>query len=275
MHGGPSQFDTFTPKIDGPAHARSITGQVGTTIPGVSFSATFGELAKRAHLLNVVRSFVTGDGNHDIKPVLGEATLKANMGSLYSRVAGVVRPGTAMPTNVALFPQAVLPAAQPAITQFGDFASAGEFGGGYAPLVPGGGGGFQEDMRLPLPQERLGDRRALLAALDRGRRSLDGPMLRDAAAGLGPGADPGPRRHDHALAARPGRGAAHRRRPEEPPGSARPGPADPGPGVAARRPDRAAGPGRARKYTRPGAKGGGLSPCRFLDRLADLVPAPR
>ena len=36
------------------------------------------------------------------------------------------------------------------------------------------------------------------------------------------------------------------------------------------------GPGRGRKSTRPGANGAGeLSPCEFLDRVADLVPPPR
>lgn len=36
------------------------------------------------------------------------------------------------------------------------------------------------------------------------------------------------------------------------------------------------GPGRSRKSTRPGANGVvELSPCEFLDRLADLVPPPR
>jgi uncharacterized protein (DUF1501 family) len=180
MHGGPSQFETFDPKDDGPAHARSLTGRIATSIPGVSFGATFQQLAKRAHLLSVVRSFVTGDGNHDIKPVVGKATLDGNLGSLYSRIAGVVRSATGMPTNVALFPQAVLPSAQPTIEQFGDFTSAGELGAGYAPVVPGGDGGFQDDMRLHLPQSRLADRRALLATVDRGRRWLDDALVRDA-----------------------------------------------------------------------------------------------
>jgi len=36
------------------------------------------------------------------------------------------------------------------------------------------------------------------------------------------------------------------------------------------------GSGRGRKTTRPGANGAvELSPCDFLDRLADLVPPPR
>ncbi len=113
MHGGPSQFETFDPKMNASASIRSATGEIATSIPGVTFGSTFEKLAQRAHLFNIVRSFVTGDGNHDIKPVMSKDTLKANLGSLYSRVAGPIRTQTAMPTNVALFPRAVDPDAGP------------------------------------------------------------------------------------------------------------------------------------------------------------------
>ncbi len=173
MHGGPSQFETFDPKMDAPSNIRSQTGEVATTIPGVTFGGTFEKLAKRAHLLNIVRSYVTGDGNHDIKPVVGADTLRANMGSLYSRIAGPLRSGSAMPTNVTLFPRAVHADAGPAITDFGNFSSSGDLGSAYAPFVPGAGGGLQEDMKLNLPPTRLSDRRALLAGLDEWKRKMD------------------------------------------------------------------------------------------------------
>lgn len=60
-----------------------------------------------AHLLSIVRAFVTGDGQHDIKPVVGKASGGTSLGSIDARVAGPLRPGTAMPTNVLLGPQAV------------------------------------------------------------------------------------------------------------------------------------------------------------------------
>lgn len=182
MHGGPSQFETFDPKTEGPANVHSQTGVVSTTIPGVNFGSTFHRLAARAHLLEVVRSFTTGDGNHDIKPVVGAATKRANLGSLYARMAGASRPATAMPTNLLLFPHAVREGAEPPLTQFGDFAATGDMGPGTAPVVPGAGGGFQEDMTLHLPQDRLGDRRVLLAELDRGKRWRDAVAVRGAGA---------------------------------------------------------------------------------------------
>lgn len=173
QHGGPSQFETFDPKMDAPREIRSATGEIMTTIPGVTFGATFERLAKLADKFSIVRSFHTGDGNHDIKPVVGRDTLRANMGTLYARVAGALRPDSAMPTNVALFPRAVDMATGPAISQFGNFEATGEFGSAYAPFVPGAGGGLQADMKLNLPQARLNDRRELLASLDQWKRRVE------------------------------------------------------------------------------------------------------
>ena len=82
LHGGPSQFETFDPKMSAPAEVRSATDEVTTRIPGVTFGGTFGRLASLADKLAIVRSFTTGDANHDIKPIVCRDTLGANMGSL-------------------------------------------------------------------------------------------------------------------------------------------------------------------------------------------------
>ncbi|MBE7494935.1 MAG: DUF1501 domain-containing protein [Verrucomicrobiaceae bacterium] len=173
MHGGPSQFETFDPKMDAPSEIRSVTGEIKTSIPGITFGGTFERLARLADKFSIVRSFVTGDSVHDIKTIVGKDTLKANLGSLYSRIAGPLRKGSAMPTNVALFPQAVEAKAGPVIKQFGDFTSSGELGATFQPFVPGTGAGAQADMTLKLPQARLDDRRALLGSLDQWKRDLD------------------------------------------------------------------------------------------------------
>ena len=47
MHGGPSQFETFDLKMDAPSSVRSLTGEINTTIPGVTFGSTFHQLAQR------------------------------------------------------------------------------------------------------------------------------------------------------------------------------------------------------------------------------------
>src|SRR5207247_9177263 len=110
LHGGPSQIETFDPKLTAPQDIRSTTGEVATKLPGITFGGTFPKLAARADKLTVVRSFTTGDANHDIKPIVGRDTLGANLGSIYSRLVGPNHPLSGMPTTVALFPRAGEPA---------------------------------------------------------------------------------------------------------------------------------------------------------------------
>lgn len=184
LHGGPSQFETFDPKMTAPSDIQSATGEVATRIPGVTFGGTFPKLASLADKLTVVRSFTTGDANHDIKPIVCRDTLGANMGSIYSRIAGSNHPRTGMPTNAALYPQAVVPEAGPAIKNFGDFENTGTLGKSTAPFVPGGKGEMQQAMRLELPLDRLGDRRQLLSQFDHARWALDSTGALDGLAGM-------------------------------------------------------------------------------------------
>lgn len=173
MHGGPSQFETFDPKLSAPSGIGSVNGEVATSIPGVTYGASFPRLANLARRTSIVRSFRTGDGNHDIKPIVGKATSGANLGSLYARVAGANHPENGMPRNVALYPQAVDESTMPAIKSFGDFEAAGTLGAAYSPFAPSGGGSLRESMKLDLPLDRLDDRRRLLSGLDRIHRRLE------------------------------------------------------------------------------------------------------
>jgi hypothetical protein len=173
MHGGPSQTETFDPKMTAPAGVRSATGEIATRIPGITFGSTFEKLADMADRFSIVRSFRTGNGNHDIKPIVCNDTIGANIGSLYARVAGTNNPRTGMPLNAALYPRAVESEAMPAIKQFGDFEATGGLGAAYTPFVPGGDGSLQEAMKLSIPRDRLDDRKSLLATLDRIKRAAD------------------------------------------------------------------------------------------------------
>ena len=182
MHGGPPQQETFDPKMDAPAEIRSSTGEVKTTIPGVTFGGTFQKLAQRAHRLAIVRSYTTGSGNHDIKPIVGQDSLNANLGALYSRIAGANVPSTGMPRNVALFPRAVDEAAQERVKQFGNFLAHGTVGSACAPFAPGSAkNGLQGDMTMWMSRQRLQDRMYLLDRIDGLKRALDN----GAADGLG------------------------------------------------------------------------------------------
>src|SRR6516165_9546564 len=111
LHGGPSQYETFDPKMTAPAEIRSATGEVKTALPGVTFGSSFPKLAKIADRLTVVRSYVPGDANHDIKPVVSKDGFSANLGSAYATVAGGST-ATGMPTNCLLFPKSVEPNSQ-------------------------------------------------------------------------------------------------------------------------------------------------------------------
>src|SRR5947208_13139060 len=70
QHGGPSQFETFDPKMSAPEGTRSVTGEIATRLPGITFGRHFPRLAQLADKLAIVRSYVPGDANHDAKPLV-------------------------------------------------------------------------------------------------------------------------------------------------------------------------------------------------------------
>jgi uncharacterized protein (DUF1501 family) len=179
LHGGPSQIETFDPKMTAPAEVRSATGEVATRLPGVTFGGSFPRLAALADRLTVVRSFVTGDGNHDLKPVVSRDSFGANLGAIYARVAGSNHPRNGLPTNVLLLPRAVDPTTRPGTQSFGRFNSVGGLGAACAPFDPSVGDGLQSDLHLSVPLDRLAERRRLLEGLDQVRWRLAETRLVD------------------------------------------------------------------------------------------------
>jgi hypothetical protein len=178
LHGGPPQTETFDPKMSAPSEFRSTTGEVATCLPGVTFGGSFPRLAALADKVAVVRSYVPGNGNHDIKPVVSQDSFGANLGSIYARVAGSNHPVTCLPTNIVLFPRSVDASTQAVTTSFGRFTATGSLGAAHAPFDPSVGGDLQSDMRLALPLDRLHDRRHLLSMLDKVQWNLaEGRML--------------------------------------------------------------------------------------------------
>jgi hypothetical protein len=182
LQGGPSHIEFFDPKMTAPAEFRSITGEVKTTIPGITFGGTFPKLAKLADRFSVVRSYGSKNGGHTYDKVLSANNpLKATVSSVYSRVVGTNHPETGIPMNTLILPEAVDPdiklgknfetGALPGLT------SAGQLGKNFAAFNPIGGGELQENMQLKLSPERFGDRKALLSSLDRIRRDIDSEGL--------------------------------------------------------------------------------------------------
>ena len=173
QHGGPSQFETFDPKLDVSDGIRTVGGVTSTSIPGIRFGATMSDIARHAHRLAIVRSFATGSSGHSNRPLISSSSLGANIGSLYSRIAGSTNPHTGMPTNITLFPNSIEPAALGPDERFGKFSATGPLSKSCEPFTPGGGSTLQENMKLTLPRGRFDDRRGLLKSLDKLRNELD------------------------------------------------------------------------------------------------------
>jgi uncharacterized protein (DUF1501 family) len=178
LQGGPSHIEFFDPKMTAPAEFRSITGEVATRLPGITFGGTFPRLAALADRLAIVRSYASGNAGHSyLETASGGNSLKATMGSLYARVAGVNHPRTGMPSNILVLPEAVEPGlrlqsnfetgALPTLT------SPGELGVNYRAFDPSAGSATRQNMELHISRERFADRRSLLAAFDAVRRDAD------------------------------------------------------------------------------------------------------
>ncbi|MDC0574948.1 DUF1501 domain-containing protein [Pirellulaceae bacterium] len=173
QHGGPTQFETFDPKMDVDEAIRTVGGVAQTSIPGVHFGSSMSRLARLADKLAVVRSYVGGSSGHGIRPVVSNETLKANLGSVYARLTGVNHSVTGMPTNVAIDPTALDPSDNGPDVRFGKFTQTGSLGKMYEPFVPGGGSNLQENMKLLMPLSRFDDRKGLLQSLDSLKNEID------------------------------------------------------------------------------------------------------
>jgi uncharacterized protein (DUF1501 family) len=180
LQGGPTQIETFDPKMSAPEEIRSITGEVPTRLAGVTFGGTFPRLANLADKVAVVRSFASGNADHQNYMTVagGDNPTRAPMGTLYARVAGTTNPRTGMPMNVLLPAESVLQNArfpQNFETQSLQklVQSSQHLGANYSFFDPSGGGELRQNLELRLPRERLSDRRNLLQQLDTYRRAAD------------------------------------------------------------------------------------------------------
>ena len=178
LQGGPSHIEMFDPKMDAPSDVRSTTGEVRTKLPGITFAGTFPKLAQRADRLAVVRSYGTRNTAHTYGEVISARNpLKASMGSLYARAAGLNHPETGMPTYTLVTPEAIrgdLKLRRNFETQaLPTLTAPGTLGRAYDAFNPVGNGEFQKSLELRVPRDRLLDRKVLLDQLDRLRRDLE------------------------------------------------------------------------------------------------------
>lgn len=170
QQGGPSQFETLDPKPLAPDTIRTTCDLIDTKLPGVQFGEHLPKLAQLADKFTNYRNFQTGNAGHNIQPIVGPHSLKTSLPVHFTRVVGMTRPRTGMPTSAILFPQAVSDEV-PRGAARGNLSETGPYGRSYAPFVPGKDGPLQQDMQLHLPRERFfGDRQTLLRKLDQLKR---------------------------------------------------------------------------------------------------------
>ena len=176
LQGGPTHIETFDPKMSAPQEYRAMFGEVKTAIPGVTFGSHFERLAGLADKLAVVRSFRHGISSHGPASehvAAGGNRFGATMGSLYARAAGTTNPLTGIPRNTVITP----PAVGLEYKKFGANAqrvsAVGTLPAAYKVFDPSSGGQVINNMKMNLPQGRMGDRKSLLARLDLLRREAD------------------------------------------------------------------------------------------------------
>ena len=176
LQGGPSQVETFDPKMTAPREYRAMFGEVKTSLPGITFGAQFPMLAKLANKMAVVRSYRHGISSHGpaaLHVAAGGNPTKACMASLYARVAGITNPRTGLPNNTIVIPAAISPdykdlsAVPQRVTDTGTLPPA------YKAFDPSKGSTLLEDMKLNLPAGRFDDRKSLLREFDQLRRRVD------------------------------------------------------------------------------------------------------
>ncbi len=169
LNGGPTQIETFDPKMNAPVEYRSVTGEVSTPIPGVTMGGHFGQLAQQADKLAIVRSFVVPNNSHNeaafwVNTGYRSAAKRPSLGSIASRVRGATHPVTGMPTYVRMNRVGYNEKAN-------HMAGPAWLGNAFGPFTPDGPD--LENMSLNMSVDRLDDRRALLSQLDRFRREAD------------------------------------------------------------------------------------------------------
>ncbi len=170
LSGGPTHVETFDPKMTAPSEYRSLTGEVATSIPGVTIGGTLPQIASVADKMALVRSFAHTNSGHaggthfvmtgyDNKVVdNGGVPSRPSFGSILSRVRGASNTATGIPTYVRM----------------GEIRAGGGpafLGSAYGPFDQEGQA--RKNMSISLPTERMENRRNLLTSLDAAQRHTE------------------------------------------------------------------------------------------------------
>ena len=176
LTGGPSQIETFDPKMTAASEVRSATGEVATRLPGVTFGGTFPRLASCADAMAIVRSFTHENSNHTggVQDVMrGGAQNGFGIGSVVSRLRGANHWRTGMPSQVYLSHREPDPQFDKERLRLQAAAGPGTLGAAFQAFDPLADGTAQRNLTLNVSRSRLSTRRQLRESLDRLQRRVD------------------------------------------------------------------------------------------------------
>ncbi len=172
LPGGPSHQDMFDLKMDAPAEVRGEFKPIPTSVPGIQITEHLPKMARLMDRCSIIRSIVGCNGDHYAAQCLTGRDTKnmppggwPALGSVLSKLQGAVDP--AIPPYVGLAPKM-------GHEPWSENGRPGFLGVGHAPFQPNKGGGAEDMVLRGLTLDRLSDRRALLASVDRFRRDVDG-----------------------------------------------------------------------------------------------------
>ena len=154
MNGGPSQFDTFSPKQGSEG---GTTGAISTAVPGIEFSARLPQLAKVADDLCVVRSLTNEEGNHR------RAAYQMHTGYAPS---GSVKHPSFVSSAAGQLSEFAADGELPTFVSIGPTQGAGFLGPALEPFVVTNPGQLPPNVGPSVSKYRLGGRLELLSRLE-------------------------------------------------------------------------------------------------------------
>jgi uncharacterized protein (DUF1501 family) len=183
LQGGPPQHETFDPHMDAGEGYRSTTGEVTTTLPGVTFGSTFPRMAKIADRLAIVRSYQSRNGGHNYDKVLSaDNAAKATVSAIASYLGGPLHPVLGIPSNVVILPEAVKDGLKlRANFETGSLPTLtmpGILGSQHEAFNPVGGSALKKAMELRMTTDQFEDRKKLLTLFDDFRRKAEPSFAR-------------------------------------------------------------------------------------------------
>lgn len=173
LDGGPSQYDTFDPKLTAPAGIKSEFGVIKTSVPGLEICELMPQMAKVMDRVTLVRTLSHSEGAHERACHTLLTGWHPNPSLVYPAIGSVV--AKELGSVGAMPPYIAIPGSGFA---FG-YGQSGYLEAAFNPFSVGGDPNSKEfsvrDVALPggVTAERLDGRRTLLQTLDSAFKRFD------------------------------------------------------------------------------------------------------